>query len=245
MSLAGKIIKIFWNLILPHRCAVCRKIIDDQNSRICLTCFKTINYATNRCLNCGMPVTAARNSCAVCKGRKRSYDSLCVVFYYNAALRKLIHRLKYSNKKYLISEYRTLLFRPEINIKRIIHGSWDYIIPVPLHKKRLRKRGFNQAELIAHLLHEKISTPINNSVLIRSKNTKPLFGLSEEERKNELKDAFSINNPILLKNKRILLVDDIATTGATLHACAKLLKRKAGAGCVDAFVFSAARSITS
>ena len=100
------------------------------------------------------------------------------------------------------------------------------IIPIPIHSNRRKKRGYNQCEELAKVISKKLNIPMNASVLIRKKETKPQSGLSFTQRKNNMKDAFELKNTFDIYHKNMLLIDDIYTTGATINSCSKLLKKK-------------------
>lgn len=109
-------------------------------------------------------------------------------------------------------------------------GQVDYIVPIPLHKRRLAERGFNQAIHIAHGISQKIGAP-NSSVLKRTKSTRQQARLSRKERFNNVADAFRITDISYITNKHILLVDDVYTTGATMNECARIIKEAGAASC--------------
>ena len=132
----------------------------------------------------------------------------------------IIDPLKYNNKTYL-SKYIATIMKEKLDLENI---KFDYILFVPLHKKRLRQRGFNQAEKIAMDLSKIVDIPTVDNIS-RKYNTKRLYKLGKEERINELKNAFVIKENIIdLKNKNVLLVDDIFTTGSTVNEISKILK---------------------
>lgn len=143
--------------------------------------------------------------------------------YLNPLLKKAIHTFKYNFVKDLAKPLGKLLIR-----KLGGAASPDLIIPVPLHKRKLRWRGFNQAELLAQEVAAYYNLPLLNNVLIKTKRTKPQVELTEEQRKENIKGVFQCSRPELIKNKKILLIDDVATTGSTLSECARVLK-EAGA----------------
>jgi ComF family protein len=118
------------------------------------------------------------------------------------------------------------------------HLKPDMVIPVPLHPKRLRKRGFNQSLRLARTIFPHI--PLGIDILARTLNTKPQTGLSMKERPWNVRNAFEVASPLLEGMKTILLVDDVYTTGATVRACAKALKK---AGAKEVHVFTVARTV--
>ena len=101
---------------------------------------------------------------------------------------------------------------------------YDIIIPVPLHKKRRKKRGYNQSELIAKELSKKLNIQLHRNILYKCINNPPQSSLNQEERKHNIKNAYILKNKKLINNKNILVFDDIYTTGNTVNECSKLLK---------------------
>jgi len=104
----------------------------------------------------------------------------------------------------------------------------DMVLPVPLYKKRLRERGFNQSALLGKYVAKRLGRPLNLYSLIRNRDTRPQVGLSAKERKKNIRNAFEIREQGVIKGRRVLLIDDVFTTGATARECSKVL-RKAGA----------------
>ena len=149
-------------------------------------------------------------------------DGIFVLAHYDGIIRKAIREVKYRGKYAIFSEISGMF--PKLNFY------FDFLVPVPLSKERFQKRGFNQAEKLARYL----KFPILDC-LERTRDTKPQFDLKLEERKENVKDAFTLNSnfKFQISNSSVCLVDDVATTGATLSECAKVLK-KAGASKVYA-----------
>lgn len=138
-------------------------------------------------------------------------------------MKKLIKNLKYSRKQFLAKDLAAELAK--FIVKESIDKDIDVVVPVPMHWFKKWRRGYNQAELLA----ENVAKIINKSMcnaLIRTKYTKPQFNLRKGQRKENLEDIFKINKKYVdtIKNKRILLIDDIATTCSTANQCAKVLK---------------------
>lgn len=158
--------------------------------------------------------------------------------------RQLIFTLKYSGKTYVARHIAAILF--DCLKKRLAESGdcpWlraDVIVPVPLHAEKQRLRGFNQAERIAFHLSRQTGIPLADGVLLRVRNTRPQRALSAEERKNNMEGAFALSEKraAAVKDKRVLLIDDIFTTGATAAACAEAL-RKGGAARVDFLALAA------
>lgn len=188
-------IKSLLNLVFPPRCEVCRKIGEQA---LCPECFQQIKFM-------------------------KPQFNVHSVAVYDGVLREALHRLKFKKKKSLVEPLGILLVKyvtsmPSLNLREI-----DYLVPVPLHWKRERERGFNQVELIAKVLSRYFEIPVINA-LQRIKETQPQFDLPREERLRNVVGAFKISDPKLVYNKRILLLDDIYTTGATVAECCRVLK---------------------
>ncbi len=146
------------------------------------------------------------------------------IFRYNHVIRKIISSLKYRDQTFVAKKFARLLFDKAKNEI----AACDLIIPVPLHVKRLRKRKFNQAILLAkNLLKFAPEKTFYADFLIRTKHTKPQVELKKKERESNLKNVFEVNKKYLelVRGKKIILIDDVTTTGATLENCAKVLKK--------------------
>jgi ComF family protein len=152
---------------------------------------------------------------------------------YEGGLEEAIKQLKYYGITRLSSPLSDLLFKyplPDV----------DVIIPVPLHGRRLKERGFNQSALIAKGISKRLKRPLLINCLIRTRYTTPQVNLTAKEREKNIKDAFSINDSGDIQGKDIMLIDDVFTTGATVRECSKVLQ-KAGAG--NIYVITLARSV--
>jgi ComF family protein len=174
------------------------------------------------------------HECHDCIKSSKHFTKARAAGVYDLSLLDLIHQLKYKEKIQLAKPLGKLLLGTLVRYWK--HNDIDMIIPVPLHEKRFKKRGFNQAYLLikdwctltVNKKRELPSTLINTDVLVREKNTKPQTGLSRKERVRNIKNSFRVTDPEKIKGKRVLVVDDVYTTGATTNECARvLLKHKA------------------
>lgn len=213
----------FLDMLYPRTCPVCQSVISQKESYICEKCQEKLQWIKNpRCKKCGKPLEDTKKEyCKDCSRRKHFYEEGRAVWVYNKELRESIYRFKYQNKREYADYYVSCMLHT--------YGSWlrhlelDGIIPIPLHAKKKRVRGFNQAQVLAEKLAEDLQLPLYTDLVVRQKNTRPQKELNDKERQENLKNAFKIvRNDVQLK--RILLVDDIYTTGATIDACARLLK---------------------
>lgn len=198
-----KIKKIFLDLLFPVSCFNCGR----GNQLICQECSdKFLKLLGNN--------TNAGDSC-------QYLTKVLVAFDYNNQLvARAIRAFKYNFIFDLADILGSLLveFLKSQNLK-----NFDLVIPVPLNIKRKNWRGFNQAELLARIIGQYYLLPVENDLLIRRVNTHPQVGLSAKQRQTNISGIFCIKKEYILKNKKILLVDDVITTGATLNECAKLL----------------------
>jgi len=189
--------KTILDLLFPIQCLGCNQ----EGNFLCYSCFKKLSFNT-----------------------KQAKNNLLIASYYKDPLIKLlIHQYKYNFIKDLAKPLGMLMVKKikNQNIKNSI------LIPVPLHKKRLRWRGFNQAELLAQVISQKLNIPIINNLLVRTRYTPPQAKIKNaNQRKENIKQAFQLNLNFKnnLENKKIILIDDICTTGSTLDECTEVLK---------------------
>lgn len=232
-----KILNFLLTFIYPKACMSCNTLLNyNTKIELCDNCAKDFNpYRGNRCITCDRPIDNT-GECSICKSEKIYFEKGYCVYPYAGAVRNTILNFKFKNMAlyytYLGSKMTEYYFE-------YIMESYDYITAVPIHKKKLKIRGYNQAELLAEYISEQINIPYC-TVLKRTVNTKPQNALNKKERVVNIKNAFSLIDNINIKNKSILIVDDIFTTGTTINECCKVLK-KAGAFKVDFLSLSAKR----
>lgn len=227
-NILKSVISILIDFIYPENisCIICNSQISKNNTySMCKTCFNEMNFILDGCIKCGKPIIYHSlekqdiSGCGSCFDKTFYFDKSISCIEYNNISKKLILDFKYKRKTYM-SKYIANIMKEKLEIENI---KFDCILYVPLHKKRLKKRGFNQSEKIAIKLGNIISKP-SYDALIRKKNTKPLYKLNKEQRQDTLKNIFEIKNNMEFKNKNILLLDDIFTTGSTVNEISKLLK---------------------
>ncbi len=216
---------------------------------LCATCLKEwIPVSSPICTVCGAVFTSREGGdrpCGDCVKHPKRFTAARAVGVYDQSLRIVIHRLKYQGKTQLAAPLGNVLLHALIRIWP--PGDIDLIIPMPLHEKRLRHRGFNQAHLLVRgwrnaaerLGVHPESYRIGPDILIRTRMTKPQTGLGKKQRKANIRNAFHVKETKRVDGKRILLVDDVYTTGATVNECARVLRR-AGAGRVFALTLARA-----
>ncbi|HOQ24282.1 MAG TPA: ComF family protein [Bacillota bacterium] len=208
----------------PAVCPLCgRQCPELQEEILCPRCQEAIPFIQPPvCLRCGRPLRlAAANPCHECAGRPLFYQSARAVGLYKDYFRQIILALKYFGRLELAEPLGGLLaarFEDEPELCRT-----QAIVPVPLHLHRLARRGFNQAELLARAMAKTVRRPVFSDTLERIKATKAQNQLTLEERRSNVAGAFVAANTGQIRGRRVLLVDDIMTTGFTVSECARVL----------------------
>jgi ComF family protein len=239
MAPAGAFVRQFLtallDVILPPICHICHEFIPNSGTlHICPTCRERLPLVLSPlCPICGIPFIGVGNDhrCGACLTDPPHYDTARAPFLYEGAIRELIHSFKYNRNTPL---RRPLVLLTQEGMDEFLRDlKLDVILPVPLHRSRLRQRGFNQAVLLGRVLSRHFSLPLLPDTLVRIRQTSPQIELSASERRQNVKGAFAVKKTELVAGKRILLLDDVMTTGSTMDECAKELK-KAGAALVVA-----------
>ncbi|KKB96192.1 DNA utilization protein GntX [Candidatus Arcanobacter lacustris] len=212
------------DLIFPPKCLICGSLIASMPG-LCSNCWANINFISKpACAKCNLPFEYDFGEdviCGACTASKPLYHKAKSVFIYDDFSKPLLHGLKYQDKTHLAPYLASLM--------RIAAGDLlsysDIIIPVPLHKKKLLSRLYNQSALLSLYLHKSTKIPFEPNLLIKHKNTKTQTGLTKKQRLSNIKGSFMINEKFIyqVKDKNIMLVDDVITTGATINACTRLL----------------------
>lgn len=219
-------IDTFLNFIYPRNiyCILCNSSIDrDEKYSICVECKKKLKLIDGKtCVKCGKPLDELYiiDKCHDCINNSHYFTKAVSCLEYDDLAKKIIYDLKYHKKRYISYHIAEIMY-DRLKLKDI--DSFDMIIPVPLHAAKKRERAFNQAYLIGKYLSKMIEIEVDNKTLIRVKNTITQNKLTREERRKNLEDAFEIINKQTINNKRILLIDDIFTTGSTVDQCSKVL----------------------
>ena len=226
---------------LGKRCRLCGNLLDcrDQVLDCCSTCLEGLPMRKKGfCPGCGQIYEAGKsnNYCSSCLVQSRPWSSFAFYGPYEGFLRDLILNFKFTNHINLRAVLAAHLF--ESYKYHLGHKPLDLIVPVPLHKKRLAERGFNQSLELAKLLGDKLTRKVASKALKRIRSTPPQSALLRQQRLLNLQGAIRADKN-LVQGKNILLVDDICTTGTTLMVCAKNLLE---AGCYDVQVIVLARA---
>ena len=231
-------------LLFPSNiyCISCGSIIDaSRKYALCDGCIRLFHWANGRtCEKCGkiLQDDYAFNTCVECRENERFFEKGYTCLQYGLFERELLLSFKYGGKAY-IGEKIAEVMADRIKCECL---KTDLVIPVPMHKKKENERGYNQAEIISRFLAKKLRLPHSGKLLLRTGNTSAMSRLTPEERRLNIENAFSVakNSKKSIAGKRVLLVDDIYTTGSTADACsAALLAAGAEAVCFISFASGA------
>jgi ComF family protein len=220
------------NLLFPRWCIGCGK----EGDCICAACRSSLTAITPPvCPRCGRPLSNSPVSgeCPGCSGWQTMIDGVRAPFLFDGTIRDAIHQFKYRNLRALGSELAGLMYHYLTD--NPVPG--DVLVPVPLHEKRLRERGYNQSALLAHGLGSLSGVPVIENSLIRRKYASSQARSSNtKERHSNVAGAF-VSRDGRLQGKHVILIDDVSTSGATLNTCAEVLK-SAGAAAVWGLVIA-------
>lgn len=237
MDMLRRFINSLVDLIYPKACILCKKKTDDKaagDNSVCFECWmKAKRNLPPFCCCCGRHLEKAhfyRHICPGCVRGKLHFDRAFSPFVYESAMKELIHEFKYKNKRYLgkILGSSLVEFIKEYSLPI---DYIDFIVPVPLHKTKLREREFNQAQILGSYIAKEFKKDSLSGNLLRHRHTKTQTDLGTNERFLNMKGSFSVVDPALIKQKNLLLVDDVLTSGATCSEAAFTLK-KSGANIV-------------
>jgi competence protein ComFC len=202
------------DLFYPERCVGCERRASDV---LCRACFEALpGVGSPVCGRCGLPTAFATYVCEECKYVDFGFRSAKAPLKYEGVGEQIVHALKYRGYRRVVGRLAVPLM-----LQVLDEGGFDAVVPVPLHRSRLRKRGFNQAELLARGIAEKIKATVSDTLeVVRS--TRDQVELSAAQRRANVAGAYAATVPL---RGKLLLVDDVFTTGATTSACATTLLR--------------------
>jgi len=207
--------KQLYSNLLPIPCRLCGS--HSTSYAVCIKCIADLPFLTDACPRCAQ-ATPNSQLCGQCLSSPFDVDLSVSLFRYLAPIDRLIADFKYHDKLYLSALFADLMYEK-------LKGRTlpQCLIPIPLHPRRLRKRGYNQSLELAKSLSKLLSIPIHNQHLSRNRNTPPQASLPFKQRKDNIKHAFTLLDPQLPSH--IALIDDVLTTGHTANAVASLLKK--------------------
>ena len=225
------------DLFFPRqvKCVTCGEEVNKFG--ICEKCVRLLTLVPSpTCEICGGENSGKGKVCFECKGRHFDFVRNYSIFSYSGDVRNKIISFKQNGNK-AVGEMFAYFVADKYDSIRAKHN-FDLVIPVPISEARLKSRKFNQSEVLCSQISDR--DKVNNSILIRTKDTPHQTGLSRSNREENLKNSFEVVDKKLVKGKTVLVVDDIYTTGATLNACAKVLR---DAGAKEIFTITLARAI--
>jgi ComF family protein len=217
------------DFIYPRRCLICDCFVESETPRhVCDDCLLSFDLILDSsCLTCGRKLEGElerRKKCSDCEKIKHSYQEAMTLFRLGELEQRFVYALKYQNGFYLKYDFIALLEKASQFIQFL---NESILIPVPLHPKKMRDRGYNQSELICRWLAEVVNTIDVMPCLERVRNTKSQTLLDKRERRKNVKNAFALREDFVLdKSRRWIVVDDVYTTGATIDACCRVLKNE-------------------
>ena len=225
----------------PDVCQACREFAaGSSHGFLCEFCRSKVRFINSpMCQRCGLPYSGEINTdftCGNCEGQQLDFDSARASVFPSGLMRDVIHQFKYSNATWF-EPFVVETFLKQA-LPNLAVGEWDAVVPTPLHPVKLRERGFNQAESLAEPLADRLGILLANDLLARVKFTAPQATLSRADRFKNMKGAFKAKADSGIMNKRLILVDDVMTTGATVNACAGALKV---AGAIEVVVWTLSR----
>ena len=214
-----KLLKDLLDFVYPPYCILCEADLEPENKLVCEKCWERLESSSTM-------------------ETQISKHRILALYPFSNDVRTIIHNLKYLNKRHLAVNLGSAIGKIIVEDKNI--RKWDFLIPIPLHKVKQRSRGFNQSELIVDAIAEVSSIEKDYRILIRHRYTKNQAALPMRERAANVKGAFSVLNKSRIEGKKIILVDDVITTGSTMLECIKVLKE---AGAKEVTAVSAALAV--
>ena len=228
------------DLLYPRICPGCGQHSDRPGRFLCWSCFSTVELLDKGlCDICGNPLAGdpqARFLCDYCRTRKPAFDRARSAARFNGVVRDMLHSFKYKNALWLAEDISDIMYGALtvwFDVKQI-----DVVVPVPLFRTRQRERSYNQARVLADILARRLDRRLDEYSLRRIRATETQTHYNSAQRRTNIRGAFKVTRPRWVKGRKVLLVDDVMTTGATLNACAKELK---DSGARQILAISAAR----
>lgn len=224
MTIHRKFTTILRKLVYPSRCPGCDALLypEEQSIGFCRSCYATVRYIGDQvCVKCGKPLEDnTREQCGDCSRRHHYFVQNRAVYLYQGAIKGAMYRFKYSNRR----NYASIFAMDAWNQ----FGTWlnslrvDGVVPVPMYAKKERVRGYNQAQVFAAQIAALMDVPLYDRLVVRVRATEPQKQLDDKKRKKNLENAFKIRQSGV-KLRKILLIDDIYTTGSTMDEVARSL----------------------
>jgi len=231
------------DLVFPPTCVLCRRSLgENRDGRVCVGCREAAPVITGPCCpRCGLEFPSPdtdNHLCGTCLTRKWHWILHRSCGWYDGTLKSAIHLLKFSGNHGVIPYLGNLLY--QVFSSEYACVPVDMLVPVPLHRRRLQQRGFNQSLLLARFLSRSTGIPVEPRILRKTRETAPQTSLTASERRANLRGAFTVADARAAASRSILVIDDVYTTGTTLNECSRVL-RNAGATRVVALTVARTR----
>jgi ComF family protein len=217
------------NHLFPSRCILCQQTIISaagENIEICTECYSGLPVNDHYCIHCALPLPEEINEavlCGRCVKKTPKFDYCISPFRYEDRIIRLVHQLKFAEKIGYARSMGEVLFSEVQTDMHFSDGKPECLLPVPLHNKRLRQRGYNQSIEICRVLSKKLGIPIEFRAVKRQRPTDSQTGLDAKQRQKNIRGAFQVSGK--LPYRHVLIVDDVVTTGATVNELARVLKQ--------------------
>ncbi len=225
----GQLSEYILNMVYPRRCALCHEIVMPKGQLVCPSCYtKTEVIREPKCKCCGKELIAEEQEyCFDCSKRENTwFEQGVALWHYSDTMRTSIAKFKYHARREYADFYAQEFVKEYADYMGMLE--LDGIIPIPVHWTRYIQRGYNQAEVLAERIGRKIGVPVYSDILLRKKKTIAQKQLDDHQRAHNLEGAFTISKKYINSNNmlnRVMIIDDIYTTGSTINACAKTLKK--------------------
>ncbi|MBU1355165.1 MAG: ComF family protein [Candidatus Edwardsbacteria bacterium] len=211
------------NFVFPPFCSHCHlRAPEGLAGGICQDCWSTVKIWKNgQCQRCGQPAAEAESLCQHCLIPDWGCNDIKTLGPFEAPLSDAVHMLKYSDAKSVSRRLGAMMAKCVVSDQR--YNKADLVLAVPLHKARKRERGYNQAQLLAEQLGKSLGIPSPEGLVTRARHTRSQTTLNKEQRLRNVEGIFAVHNPDRIKDRSIILVDDVLTTGATIGSCGQSL----------------------
>lgn len=221
------------DIFFTNHCVLCNSLLEYNKNTprsLCINCVKTnIDYihisGYSLCKRCGSIIDSKTSRCEKCINETLHFKGVLSMLFYSENTVKLIHEMKFKHRYFICYDFAYML----VNFYKDYIKSHDVIISVPIGKRRLKERGYNQSEIIASVIAEKLEIEFYKNIIYRRRETQSLSNVkSTLERRNIMKNAFVLDdkNKKYLENKSVLIIDDVFTTGTTVNEMSKILTRE-------------------
>lgn len=231
------------DILFPPRCASCHRRISSCPLQLCSDCEEGLTFLSSpQCPQCARPFAsnlAGDHLCYSCRQEPPPFERVWSCGVYDGTILSLVHHLKYHQQVGVVKTMATLIFQN--HSQEFSYEVYDWMLPVPLHPRKIRQRGFNQSQLLVKHLARSWKIPSSVDLLRRIRETRPQIEMTQREREKNVRGAFAVPSRKQpdIEGKTCLLVDDVLTTGATASEAARVLKKN-GAARVDVLTFARA-----